>query len=272
MQGIVEEGDKYKDCRCLVTQNPPPYVASQHGFENIKGPVSKLPNNGEGGDDPKPTGPLVCKGMDEGKWVSRDAAMSAAEGDFCKDAGRLKSENNSDDDLQNGRINSDAWYNHDQKDDMHLKITWYQNGEITYDNCVGFFRSIIDECDKDDPKNPGNVKHGGVWTHQPEGSSSKVAVLELNPSGGKYRNDCTGLDSEHWLADYALAGAIEDFCPKAVRKVHSPVAPWITDTFCSLILKPKDSSGRTMTDTRTRSPLWQTGRKTREMNILATKP
>jgi hypothetical protein len=190
-----------------------PYIGKEHDFQAIGPIVDKLPHIGAWKPrDPSKANP-ECNGLDYGKWVTRDKVLSAL-GDFCNDPARRKSEGASDEDLRSGKITHDAHYNAGDRDELHLKLTYYANMEMSQEECEKSITEISESCDGTTSDNPTNTKRGGKYTLNKD--LEGYATFEFTPWRGDPRLDCNPLDSQTFMYPNKLIEDIGPFCNDAV--------------------------------------------------------
>lgn len=213
IQGEGPNGN-HKGCSCINTKDEGPYSLRDHGFKPLGTFVDKLPRVGAWSrrDDGGPK----CNGIEHDKWVTRDKALSATK-DFCADGDHRKVEEASDTDLAAGNINREAHYNSDDRDELHIKLTYFNNMEVSVEDCEDSLNILTDSCDGTTSQNPTNVKHGGSYTLN-KGPNSRVK-FELIPWRGEDRLDCNSVDSETWMYPSKLDSLITGFCSEAVSVI-----------------------------------------------------
>ena len=103
-----------------------------------------------------PTSKLTCTGVDNTKWMGRDALNNVIP-TFCEDA-----EKQGVQDKDSGSLVRS--YNEGGPDAVTLSMDWPSGADFKpkKDDCVGFMSTVMDSCDGNDPDhNPLNWKHGG---------------------------------------------------------------------------------------------------------------
>jgi hypothetical protein len=113
----------------------------------------------KGDNAPPPPPPaeakLTCMGIDNTKWMGRDALRDAIDS-FCGEA-----EAQGVQDKDSGSLARN--YNQGGPDQVTLSIDWPSGSTFKpkMDECVGYLTTVMDSCDGNDPRNPMNWKHGG---------------------------------------------------------------------------------------------------------------
>lgn len=166
---------------------------------------------------PEPGDP-ICNSMKDGpwkatdKWVLRDAAYSAVN-EFCKGGKQVAGA--PDDELHDGKYWFQRTFFEKTVNELTLKVTFYENMELGFDECKLQFGSIVDNCDvPHDDVNPKNLKYGGTLNYH--GGTNSGAVLEFNPSssgsGSDPQKSCNDNDTPTFLVPDVLDQNINDFC------------------------------------------------------------
>jgi hypothetical protein len=105
---------------------------------------------------PPPVAKLTCTGIDNTKWMARDALRDAIDR-FCVEA-----EAQGVQDKDSGSLTRNC--NQGGPDQVTLSIDW-PSGSTTFkprkDECVGYITPVVDDCDGDNAGNPMDWKHGG---------------------------------------------------------------------------------------------------------------
>ena len=103
-----------------------------------------------------PTPQLTCNGVDNTKWMGRDA-LNGVIPTFCQDAETQGVQDKDSASLVRS-------YNSGGPDAVTLSMDWPSGADFrpNKDDCAGFMSTVMDSCDGNDPDhNPLNWKHGG---------------------------------------------------------------------------------------------------------------
>lgn len=130
--------------------NPPRLTRTKRSLRSV---VSKRQDDCV---SPIPTPKLTCTGVDNTKWMGRNALNNAIP-TFCEDA-----EKQGVQDKDSASIVRS--YDEGGVDAVTLSMDWPSGADFKpkKDDCVGFMGTVMDSCDGNDPDhNPINWKHGG---------------------------------------------------------------------------------------------------------------
>ena len=173
---------------------------------------------------PAPSAQLTCNGVDNTKWMGRDALNSVIP-TFCADA-----ENQGVQDPGSGSLVRS--YNGGGPDAVTLSMDWPSGADFKpkATDCVGFMSTVMDSCDGNQPdSNPLNWKHGGYnqvgdvrYNVIPTAQRYKSGTCSIHVHEEDYFSGVDGPGTERTHTYYLRASA-KDAAENSVAEVGNDV-------------------------------------------------